>query len=69
MSDLVCHSLYKRRLAPEEKNPFSAQASTWRALLKDIGEGEAQLDGTYRRFFSAGAVWGQRSVLFGANSL
>lgn len=69
MSDLVCHSLYKRRLAPEEKNPFSAQASTWRQLLKDIGEGEAQLDGTYRRFFSAGAVWGQQSVLFGANSL
>lgn len=69
MSDLVCHSLYKRRLAPDEKNPFSAQAKDWRDLLKEIGEGNAQLDGTYKRFFSIGAVWGQRSVLFGANSL
>ena len=66
---LICHSLYQRRLSAEEKNPFSFLAKYWREFLRDIGEGEKQLDGTYKRFFSAGAVWGQRSVLFGANSL
>jgi hypothetical protein len=67
--DLICHTLYKRRLAPEEKNPFSALAKMWRDLFTEIGEGDKQLDGTYKRFFSAGASWGTRSVLYGANSL
>ena len=66
---LICHSLYQRRLATDEKNPFDSLAKFWREFFKEIGEGDKQLDGTYKRFFSAGAVWGQRSVLFGANSL
>ena len=69
MQDLCCYEFYKRRLAPDEKNPFSTVAKTWRQLFHDIGEGEKQLDGTYKRFFSSGFVWGQKSVLFGANSL
>ena len=67
--DLICHTLYKRRLAPEEKNPFSALAKMWRDLLVEISEGEKTLDGTYKRNFSPVSSWNQRSVLFGANSL
>ena len=66
---LICHSLYLRRLTPDEKNLYAPMAKFWREFFRDIGEGDKQLDGTYKRFFSAGAVWGQRSVLFGANSL
>lgn len=67
---LICHSLYQRRLAPDEKNIFETLAKMWREKLTGIGEGmDEQLDGTYKRFFSIGAVWGQKSVLFGANSL
>ena len=66
---LICHSLYQRRLAANENNIFSQQAKYWRTFLMEIGEGEKQLDGTYKRFFSAASVWSQKSVLFGANSL
>lgn len=69
MVDLVCHSLYKRRLAPEEKNPFSTMAAAWRKLLVEIGHGDQELDGTYKRSFSPVSAWVQNSVLFGANSL
>ena len=67
--DLICHTLYKRRLAPDEKNPFSNLAKYWRDLFIKIGEGEAVLDGTYKRNFSAGMAWTQPSVVFGSNSL
>jgi len=67
---LICHSFYQRRLAPDEKNIFDTLAKMWREKLTSIGNGmDEQLDGTYKRFFSIGAVWGQKSVLFGANSL
>lgn len=67
--DLICHTFYKRRLAPDEKNPFSALGKMWRDLLVEISEGDKDLDGTYRRNFSPVASWNTRSVLFGANSL
>ena len=72
---LICHDLMQRRLAPDELNTFKVQARKWRGerdtdgMLTEIGEGNMQLDGTYKRFFSVGAVWGQKSVLFGANGL
>ena len=67
---LICHSFYQRRLAPDEKNPFEGLAKLWRERLAAIGNGnDEQLDGTYKRFYSAGQSWNQRSVLFGANSL
>ena len=66
---LICHSLYQRRLAPNENNIFAPQAKYWRKFFEDIGEGEKELDGTYKRFFSATSAWDQKSVLFGANSL
>lgn len=67
--DLICHALYQRRLAPDEKNPFSALAKMWRELFAGIRECEKQLDGTYKRFYSAGQSWNTQSVLYGANSL
>ena len=67
---LICHSFYQRRLAPDEKNIFETLAKMWREKLTSIGEGgDEQLDGTYKRFYSAGQSWNQQSVLFGANSL
>lgn len=67
--DLICHTLFKRRLAPDEKNPFSTLAKMWRDLLVEISEGEKTLDGTYRTNFSPVVSWNTQSVLFGANSL
>ena len=67
---LICHSFYQRRLAPDEKNIFETLAKMWREKLTSIGDGgDEQLDGTYKRFYSAGQSWNTRSVLFGANSL
>lgn len=61
--DLICHTFYKRRLAPDEKNPFSTLAKMWRDMLIKIGDGELELDGTFKRSFSIGAMWGTRSVM------
>lgn len=69
MLDLVCHTLYKRRFSPDEKNPFSGLAQMWRKKLKDVSEFDAVLDGTYKRFFSSASSWNTESVLNGANSL
>lgn len=66
---LICHSFYQRRIAPEEKNIFDPQARYWRKFFEQIGEGETQLDGTYKRFFTPATSWNVESVLNGANSL
>lgn len=68
---LICHSFYQRRIAPDEKNIFETLAKMWREKLTaiGIGDGMEELDGTYKRFYSAGQSWNQQSVLFGANSL
>jgi len=69
---LICHSFYQRRISPDEKNLFDSLAKMWREKLtsigNDSGEGE-QLDGTYKRFYSSGQSWNNRSVLYDANSL
>ena len=69
---LICHSFYQRRIAPDEKNLFDGLAKMWREKLtsigNDSGEGE-QLDGTYKRFYSSGQSWNNKSVLYDANSL
>jgi hypothetical protein len=67
--ELFFYECYKRRLAPDEKNPGVEQAKYWRKLLVEIQEGERALDGTYKRFFSATSSWNVQSVLNGANSL
>lgn len=61
--DLICHTFYKRRLAPDEKNPFSTLAKMWREMLIKIGDGDLELDGTFKRSFTIGAMWGTRSVM------
>ena len=49
-----CESLYKRRLAPNEINPFSPEAQIWRGtaanlgMLPRIGHGELAFIGTSR---------------------
>lgn len=71
---LICHDLMQRRLAPDELNTFKVQARKWRGerdtdgFLTQIGEGNMNLDGTYKRFFSAVMSWNRESVLNGANS-
>ena len=67
--DLICHTLYQRRLSPDEKNIFDPAAKMWRNLLSEIREGEKQLDGTFKRRYSAVTSWGRESVMNGANSL
>jgi hypothetical protein len=71
---LICHDLMQRRLAPDEFNTFKVQARKWRGekdtdgFLTQIGEGNMNLDGTFKRFFSAVTSWNRESVLNGANS-
>lgn len=39
----ACETVYKRRLAPDEKNPFAERARIWRERLQKIGDGEMPL--------------------------
>lgn len=77
---LICHDLLQRRLTPQERNLYAMNNWKWRGqpgsrentnegLLTKIGDGDAPLDGTYKRFYSAGQSWNTRSVLYDANSL
>lgn len=52
----VAESLYRRRLTPDEKNPFMAQADTMRDRLKSIGHGDLEFDLNYPRDYPQGAV-------------
>ncbi len=66
---LCCYEAQRRRITPNEQNLFSPDANAVKDELLKIANGELSLDGTYKRFFSAGQAWGQRSVLSGSNSL
>lgn len=48
---LCCEKIYKRRLSPEEKNPFSGEADEWRSYLKMICKDELTLDAQRVRAF------------------
>lgn len=65
---LFCYELMRRRLVPDEKNPFERDAKSVKDELLKIANGELVLDGTYRDFFGPVAAWVQQSVL-GGNSL
>ena len=67
--EIIFYELYKRRLAPDEQNPGTAQAKFWRDFLVKVQEGEMALDGTYKRFFAAASSWNVESVLNRSNSL
>ncbi len=49
----ACETLYRRRLTPGEKNPFTSEADQWRNTLLKIGNGELSLDTTNSRDFSS----------------
>jgi hypothetical protein len=66
---LCCHDFWQRRLSPDEKNLFRNQCKMWRGdgdkegLLQNVADGSADLDGTFKRSFSAGYAWNRTSCL------
>jgi len=48
----ACEMLYARRITPEEKNPFKAEAEHWRQELMLINSGQLSLDAANRRVFT-----------------
>lgn len=66
---ISCFDLARRRLAPTESNNFAEDAKSIKKELMGIGNGELDLDGTYRSFYSPVTSWNTQSVLAGANSL
>ena len=52
----VCEALWRRRLTPDEKNPFKAEAEEMRERLVKIGAGELELDANYTREYPQGVV-------------
>ncbi len=55
--DMVCESLYTRRLSPSETNIFTKPADRWKEELAKIGNGFGELDALYPRLFTPGAAW------------
>lgn len=45
----ACEILYKRRMTPGEKNPFTSEADVWRDRLMKIGAGDLPLDQAFNR--------------------
>ena len=66
----VCEALYRRRLTPDEKNPFHIEAEAMRERLKRIGANEEllDLDVAFPRAFPQGAAI-TVPVSFNGNSL
>ena len=54
---LACEKCYRRRLAPDEVNPFAKLAEGVRGELSEISKGNAALDANFRRSFSPAAAW------------
>ena len=52
----VAEALYRRRLTPDEKNPFKMEADEMRERLKLIGNGKLELDQNFPRAFYQGVV-------------
>lgn len=49
-----CETIYRRRLTPDEVNPFKSQADLMRQRLEDIGNGKVHLDLRNPRNFPQG---------------
>lgn len=60
----TCEILYRRRLSPAEKNPYTSEADRLRERLDKIGAGELNLDLNIPRDFSQGAL-AARSTIYG----
>lgn len=52
----ACEALYRRRLTPEEKNPFKADADMFREALKKIAQERGGLDSGALAAFPPGYV-------------
>ena len=52
----ACEMIFARRLALDEKNPFSSRANFWRDRLEKIGKGQLPLDAATERPNTPGAV-------------
>lgn len=52
----VCEALYKRRLVPDERNPFHIEAEALRERFKLIGNGKLELDLNFPRNYYQGVV-------------
>ena len=52
----ACEAIYQRRLAPNEKNPFTEQAKALREELVKIGAGELNLDLNISRAYPPGVA-------------
>lgn len=52
----VCEALYRRRLTPDEKNPFHVEAEDLRKRFTKIGNGELELDLNFPRDYPQGTV-------------
>jgi hypothetical protein len=52
----VCERIFERRLAPEEKNPWTMQGDMWRKELTMISNDEIALDVNFSRAYAPGAV-------------
>jgi hypothetical protein len=66
----VCEALYRRRLVPGERNPFTEEAMEMRQRLKLIGNGKLELDQNYPRAFYQGTFVGMPiAVNFNANTM
>ncbi len=51
---LTCERLYRRRLSPMEKNPYTEEAKSVMEWLDQIAKGEASLDQSVSRAFAPG---------------
>jgi len=63
-----CEALYRRRLTPDEKNPFHQEAEEMRERLTLIGNGKLELDVNFPRAFPQGAVV-QAPIVINSNTL
>jgi len=50
----VCEALYRRRLTPDESNPFHKEAEELRERFKLIGNGKLELDLNFPRNYPQG---------------
>jgi len=64
---IVCYRLFRRRLTPDEKNPFYEEWKEVRAFLDEVNKGEAHIDLTQQRDFPQGALTSQPSIYTGGS--
>lgn len=64
---IVCYRLFRRRLTPDEKNPFYEEWKEVREFLDQVNDGDAHIDLTQKRDFPQGALTSQPSIYSGGS--